>query len=120
MATRTLLKGGTLVTDTETRQADLLIDGDTIASIHALPPAAASVVDVSGKLLPPGGIAPPPHFALPMFETVSSDDHYTGHKAAAFGGTTTVIDFVPTPVEGPLRAEIDAWHGKAAPQAAAG
>ena len=42
----------------------------------------------------PGGVDVHTHFDLPMFNTVSSDDHYTGHKAAAFGGTTTVIDFV--------------------------
>jgi dihydropyrimidinase len=53
-----------------------------------------------------------------MFGTVSSDDHYTGHKAAAFGGTTTVIDFVPTPPAGPLRTGIDEWHAKADPKAA--
>ncbi len=53
-----------------------------------------------------------------MFDTVSSDDHYSGHKAAAFGGTTTVIDFVPTPAAGPLRAGLDQWHAKADPKAA--
>ena len=55
----------------------------------------AEVVDAAGKLVLPGGVDAHTHFDLPMFGTVSSDDHYTGHKAAAFGGTTTVIDFVP-------------------------
>ena len=100
----TLLRGGTIVTDTETRQVDLLIDGETIVGLGGPPPADADIVDVSGKLLLPGGIDPHTHFDLPMFDTVSSDDHYTGHKAAAFGGTTTVMDFVPTPESGPLRA----------------
>ena len=57
----------------------------------------------------PGGVDPHAHFALPMMGTISADDHYSGHKAAAFGGTTTVIDFVsldqPT-----LGASVRAWH----------
>jgi dihydropyrimidinase len=53
------------------------------------------VIDAAGKLIMPGGIDPHVHLDLPMFGTISSDDHYTGHKAAAFGGTTTVMDFVP-------------------------
>jgi dihydropyrimidinase len=118
MSPRILLKGGTLVTDTETRPADLLIDGETIAAVGGPPAADAEVVDLTGKLLLPGGIDPHTHFDLPMFDTVSSDDHYTGHKAAAFGGTTTVMDFVPTPPTGPLRAGIDEWHAKADPKAA--
>jgi len=52
-----------------------------------------------------------------MFGTVSSDDHYTGHKAAAFGGTTTVIDFVSQDLPD-LKANVDAWHAKADPKAA--
>ena len=48
----------------------------------------------TGKLIMPGGMDPHVHLDLPMFDTVSSDDHYTGHKAAAFGGTTTAMDFV--------------------------
>jgi dihydropyrimidinase len=65
----------------------------------------------------PGGVDPHTHFDLPMFGTVSSDDHYTGHKAAAFGGTTTVIDFVPQDYP-TLQANIEAWRAKADPKAA--
>src|SRR3972149_2539695 len=115
----TLIRGGTLVSATETRRADLLIDGETIAAVgEDLAAPDAAVVDASGKLVLPGGIDPHTHFDLPMFDTVSSDDHYTGHKAAAFGGTTTVMDFVPTPESGPLRAGLDEWHAKADPKAA--
>ena len=65
----------------------------------------------------PGGVDPHTHFDLPMGNTVSSDDHYTGHKAAAFGGTTTVIDFVPQ--DGPtLNTSVLAWRKKADPKAA--
>jgi len=116
---RTLIRGGSLVSSTETRQADLLIDGETIAEVRkALPAPDAEVVDASGKLVLPGGIDPHTHFDLPMFDTVSSDDHYTGHKAAAFGGTTTVMDFVPQPDGEGLRSGVDAWHAKADHQAA--
>ena len=52
------------------------------------------MIDAEGKNVLPGGVDAHAHFDLPMFGTVSSDDHYTGHKAAAFGGTTTAIDFI--------------------------
>jgi dihydropyrimidinase len=116
---RILLRGGTLVTATSMSPGDLLIAGETIAEVGAgLPSEGAEVVDVRGKLLLPGGVDPHTHFDLPMFGTVSSDDHYTGHKAAAFGGTTTVLDFVPQAEEGPLRAGVEAWHEKADGKAA--
>jgi len=119
MPNRTLLLGGTIVTHTESRRADLLVEGERVAAIGDLAGSTdAAVVDVRGKLLLPGGVDPHTHFDLPMFDTVSSDDHYTGHKAAAFGGTTTVIDFVPTPASGPLRAGIAEWHAKADAKAA--
>jgi dihydropyrimidinase len=115
-----LIRNGTLVTAAETFRADLLIEGEQIAAIgtdFAIP--EAEVIDAAGKLLLPGGIDPHTHFDLPMFGTVSSDDHYTGHKAAAFGGTTTVMDFVPqTGAEGSLRGDVESWRAKADPKAA--
>src|SRR3990172_9318499 len=113
-----LFKAGTLVTDREISQADILVEGEKIAAIGPeLRFPEAQVVDFSGKLVMPGGVDAHTHFDLPMFGTVSSDDHYTGHKAAAFGGTTTVIDFVPH-MPGPLEASIAAWHTKADAKAA--
>jgi dihydropyrimidinase len=61
----------------------------------------------------PGGIDPHVHLDLPMFDTVSSDDHYTGHKAAAFGGTTTVMDFVVLEEQG-FQYSVDSWFEKSA------
>ncbi len=91
----TLIKNGTLITATETFEADILIEGEKISLIGKdLQHPNAEVIDATGKLIMPGGIDPHVHLDLPMFGTVSSDDHYTGHKAAAFGGTTTVMDFV--------------------------
>ncbi len=113
-----LLKGGTIVTDEEIREQDLMIIGEEIADIgEEISPDGAEIVDVHGKLIMPGGIDPHTHFDLPMFNTVSSDDHYTGHKAAAFGGTTTVMDFVPQDHES-LADSIKVWNEKAVPKAA--
>ncbi len=90
-----LIKSGTLITASDTFEADILIEDEKIAAIGAgLHAGDAQVIDAAGKLVLPGGIDPHTHFDLPMAGTVSSDDHYTGLKAAAFGGTTTVIDFV--------------------------
>ncbi len=116
--TTKLIQGGTLVTAAETVRADLLIEGETIAAVGLdLPQGDADVVDATGKLILPGGVDPHTHFDLPMFATVSSDDHYTGHKAAAFGGTTTVMDFIPHEASG-LMNSIDLWKAKARPRAA--
>src|SRR5512137_900912 len=115
----TLIKNGTLITAADTYQADILVEGEKIALIGQSLAASEStrVIDASGKLVMPGGVDVHTHFDLPMFGTVSSDDHYTGHKAAAFGGTTTVIDFVPQEAAG-LAASIDLWRAKADPKAA--
>ncbi|MDO8755051.1 MAG: amidohydrolase family protein, partial [Anaerolineales bacterium] len=92
---RTLIKNGTLVTASETFQSDILIEDEKITRLGLnLEVDSDQRVDAAGKLILPGGVDPHVHLDLPMFNTVSSDDHYTGHKAAAFGGTTTVMDFV--------------------------
>lgn len=113
-----LIKSGTLITASDSFLADILIDGEKIIAIgQDLQTGNAKVIDAAGKLVMPGGVDPHTHFDLPMFETVSSDDHYSGHKAAAFGGTTTVIDFVPQD-PGSLKENVEAWHEKADRKAA--
>ena len=113
-----LIKSGTLITASDTFSGDILIEGEKIAAIgQGLDPGGLDVVDATGKYIMPGGIDPHTHFDLPMFGTVSSDDHYTGHKAAAFGGTTTVMDFVPQDFP-TLEESIAAWRAKADPKAA--
>lgn len=91
-----LFKGGTLVTAAESFKADLLISGEKIQEIgqDITPPDSYEVIDARGYYVLPGGVDAHVHLDLPMAGTVSSDDHYTGMKAAAFGGTTTVIDFI--------------------------
>ena len=108
-----LIKNGTLVTASDTFAADILIEGETIAQIgRDLHHPNAEVIDATDRLIMPGGIDPHVHLDLPMFGTVSSDDHYTGHKAAAFGGTTTVMDFVVLENEG-FDHSVDLWMKKA-------
>ena len=104
-----LIKNATLITDSKTFQADLLIEGEKIIRIETNMSAPGhEILDVTGKFILPGGVDPHVHLDLPMAGTVSSDDHYTGTKAAAFGGTTTVIDFIsfdfPT-----LGQSVDTW-----------
>jgi len=113
-----IIKSGTLITAAETFQADILIEGEKIVSIgEDIVFPGAQIIDAAGMLITPGGIDPHVHLDLPMFDTVSSDDHYTGHKAAAFGGTTTVMDFVPQDFDS-LQEAVDVWHAKADPKAA--
>jgi dihydropyrimidinase len=113
-----LIKSGKLITASEIYTADIMVEDQVISQIGVnLKAPGAEIIDASGKLVMPGGVDPHTHFDLPMFGTVSSDDHYTGHKAAAFGGTTTVIDFVPQD-QPTLHDSIDAWHAKADAKAA--
>lgn len=115
---KTVIKGGTIVTASETYRAEIFIDGETIRKIACeIAEPADHVIDATGKYILPGGIDVHTHFALPMMGTISSDDHYTGHKAAAFGGTTTTIDFVSQDFDS-LNECVDAWHQKADPLAA--
>ena len=109
----TLIKNGTLITASDTFQADILIENEQIMQIGKnLQHPNADIIDAAGKFIMPGGVDPHTHFDLPMFDTVSSDDHYTGHKAAAFGGTTTVMDFVVLEDEG-FKYSVDLWLAKA-------
>lgn len=113
-----LLKSGMVISESESFQADILVEGERIRAVGTgLVAPGAEVIDASGKYLMPGGIDPHVHLDLPMFGTVSSDDHYTGHKAAAFGGTTTVMDFIPQDFP-TLGEAVETWHAKADPKAA--
>lgn len=108
-----LITNGTLITDTSSFMANLLLQEGRIAEIApGLEVKDAQIIDATGKLILPGGVDSHVHLDLPMFGTVSSDDHYTGTKAAAFGGTTTVIDFVSLDFR-TLRESVEAWHQKA-------
>ena len=96
---RILISGGTVVHPTGSIASDVLIDGETIAALYAPGMAAATgvtaerTIDATGKYVVPGGIDPHVHMNLPFGGTFSSDDFETGTAAAAWGGTTTIIDF---------------------------
>ncbi|MBK8781947.1 MAG: dihydropyrimidinase [Anaerolineales bacterium] len=110
---KTLIKNGTLITASDTFKSDILIEDEKITRIGLnLEADSDHQVDATGKLILPGGVDPHVHLDLPMFDTVSSDDHYTGHKAAAFGGTTTAMDFVVLENEG-FDHSVDLWMKKA-------
>jgi dihydropyrimidinase len=108
---KTLIKNGALVTAADTFTADLLIDGERIAQIGAdLRAEDAHIVNAAGQYVLPGGIDVHTHLHLPGPAAIPSDDFYTGHKAAAFGGTTFTIDFA-MPARGErLHAAVERWR----------
>src|SRR5580704_13599332 len=111
----TLIKNGTVVTADRSFPADILIDGEKIRDIAPSLPAeqAGRVIDAAGMLLLPGGIDVHTHLDMPFGGTTSSDDFETGTRAAAFGGTTTLIDFAIQPKGTKMRDALDIWWKKA-------
>src|SRR5712692_4047743 len=91
----TVIKNGTIVTATDTYASDLGISDGRISAIAQGLPAenAGKVIDAAGRHVMPGGIDVHTHLDMPFGGTTSSDDFQTGTIAAAFGGTTTLIDF---------------------------
>src|SRR5437762_1758474 len=110
----TLIKNGRVVTATDDYVGDVFIDGEIVRSVGKnLPVKADRTIDASGKLVIPGGIDPHVHMELPFGGTVSSDDFRTGTIAAAFGGTTSIIDFAIQYHGKTFQQTIDDWHAKA-------
>jgi len=111
---RTLIKGGTIVNSDASTRADILVDGERIALVgEELDVNADRTVDAGGKWVIPGAIDVHTHMELPFGGTFAKDTFETGTRAAAFGGTTTIIDFAVQPRGGSLRQGLDAWHEKA-------
>jgi dihydropyrimidinase len=110
-----LLRNGTVVTSTKTYPADILIEGERIKDVAPAIPLekADRIIDATGMLLMPGGIDVHTHLDMPFGGTTSSDDFETGTKAAAFGGTTTLIDFAIQPKGTKMRNALDTWWKKA-------
>ncbi len=110
-----LIKNGTVVTAEKTFAADILLEGASIKEIRAGIPAAdgQKVLDASGMLLLPGGIDPHTHLDMPFGGTTSSDDFETGTRAAAIGGTTTIVDFAIQARGTKMRNALDTWWKKA-------
>jgi len=111
---KTLIKNAHIVTAVDDYTADILIEGETVSVIgKSLTMEADRVIDAGGKLVIPGGIDPHTHMELPFGGTESSDDFFTGTRAAAFGGTTTIIDFAVQNKGESMLLGADKWHEKA-------
>ena len=110
-----LIQNGTIVNADSTIKADLLIDGAIIKEIReGIPPSAAeTVVDARGLLLLPGGVDAHTHLDMPFGGTRSADDFETGTRAAAIGGTTTIVDFAIQARGTRMRTALDTWWKKA-------
>jgi len=115
----TIIRNGSVVTATDTYVADVAISDGKIAAVGANLPVqnTIQVLDATNKLVLPGGIDVHTHLDMPFGGTTSADDFETGTRAAAFGGTTTLIDFAIQYKGQPLRQAFDTWMGKASSKA---
>ncbi len=109
---KTLIRNGTVITATETMHADVLVDGEKIVALaapgsHDWDEVANRTLDAAGKYVMPGGIDVHTHMELPFGGTYASDSFETGSRAAAWGGTTTIIDFA---VQTKGQSAMDGWE----------
>src|ERR671925_1736204 len=121
MAFDTIIANGTVVTASDTYTADVAVsDGKVVAIAKELPRQnAGRIFDASNKYVLPGGIDVHTHLDMPFGGTTSADDFETGTRAAAFGGTTTLIDFAIQYKGQSLRTAFDTWMQKASSRAVA-
>jgi dihydropyrimidinase len=115
----TLIKNGTVVNATGASAADVLVDGETIVALLAPGSTALgeidadTVVDAAGKYVIPGGVDAHTHMELPFGGTNASDTFETGTRAAAWGGTTSIVDFAVQRYGERVEDGLAAWHAKA-------
>ena len=116
---RTLITNGTLISASGMSMADVLVDDETIAALlepgqaTTLGVVADRVIDATGKYVLPGGVDVHTHMELPFGGTFASDTFETGTRAAAWGGTTTIVDFAVQSFGQDVQESLAAWHGKA-------
>jgi len=109
-----LIQDGVVVNADRTMAVDVLIEGGTIREVRAgVDPQGHTVVDAAGLLVLPGGIDAHTHLDMPFGGTTSADDFETGTRAAAIGGTTTIVDFAIQAKGTKMRTALDAWWKKA-------
>ena len=111
----TLIRNGTVVTAADTFAADILIEGERILEVRAgIPEASAGkAIDATGMYVIPGGVDAHTHLDMPFGGTMSADDFETGTRAAAFGGTTSIVDFAIQARGTRMRDALDTWWKKA-------
>jgi dihydropyrimidinase len=115
----TLIRNGLVITAAEESRADVLIEDETVVALAATGSSLAQAwtadteIDADGCYVVPGGVDGHTHMEMPFGGTTASDTFETGTRAAAWGGTTTVVDFAIQPRGGALRAGLDDWHAKA-------
>src|SRR5271157_5975127 len=111
----TLIRNGTVVTASRTWKADVLIEGERISQVgEALAQSSGgTVIDATGMYVLPGGIDVHTHLDMPLGDIASADDFETGTRAAAFGGTTSIVDFATQGRGTRMRDALDAWWKKA-------
>src|SRR5246127_2650380 len=119
MSFDTIIRNGSVVTATDTYLADIAISNGKVAAIGKDLPRqnATRILDASRKYVLPGGIDVHTHLDMPFGGTMSADDFETGTRAAAFGGTTTLIDFAIQYKGQALRLAFDTWMSKASSKA---
>ena len=126
MAT-TLVRGGTVIAPTGSQLLDVLVDGERVVALlapgstllgHDLASSVDTVIDAAGRYVIPGGVDAHTHMQMPFGATVASDTFETGTRAAAWGGTTTIVDFAIQNPGGALQDTLALWHEKAAGQCA--
>lgn len=116
-----LISGGTVISATGADQYDVLVDGEKIVALlepgtdMAVSAAAGAsrVIDATGKYVIPGGVDAHTHMELPFGGTNASDTFETGSRAAAWGGTTTIVDFAVQTYGRAVRECLDEWMAKA-------
>jgi dihydropyrimidinase len=118
----TLIHGGLVVGPVSAQPMDVLVDGEKVVALLApgdaslgsdLAATADTVIDATGKYVVPGGVDPHTHMELPFGGTFASDTFETGTRAAAFGGTTTIVDFAVQRTGERVQDGLAAWHAKA-------
>lgn len=114
-----LIKNGRVITAVDDYVADIYIEHEQVSLIgRNLDVQADRVIDATGRLVIPGGIDPHTHMDMPFGGTTSSDDFESGTIAAAFGGTTTIVDFAIQTKGHSCLEGLDTWHAKAEGKAA--
>ena len=109
-----LIKNGRIITAADDFVADIFIENEKISLIgDSLQVPADQVIDAYGMLIFPGGIDPHVHLDMPFMGTYSSDSYETGTRAALFGGTTMVIDFILQSQGHSLREALEEWQSRA-------